>query len=1457
MTQGTADKAPYFQLRGKRLIAAFLTLLLTAASLVGVSERAHAALPEGIRYINVDLGGEEYDGTTVITAGDTLTFEIGYNADVGAGTTVDVDLPEALLDISDDFAAEVSQNDAIDSVELVDGVVRITFTDPWPSGVHEGTFAISTTIKQVEESGYGELEWSIGEEETSVEVIIKKPGDEFENVSDGSRKSGNADLSKYVTIEDGVLSLDPAILDQEITYEVALDTTEDLNNLVISDEIDELLAYVESSFQAEITQWEPNGLNKSTQDFPVTPRISGNTFEITADILGPSQLRITYTAKLAGEGARADLEAALQAELDELVASDEHGNFGVELTNRADFGERTDSSTIWIGGTIQAPAKPNPGAGFSKSADWTEQVYAPDALNEDGEFIDPPVVTYTLTTDFDTIAAEFEKGDGESLEGDILIREQLRGQADGHAEWALGEGFLTAGDVELNQIDDCADLAGFANSSEAGEYCVDGDVVWINVGPNAEAGFAEVQIKSNLLKPEAMHDDGAGTVEGSQKYRFDNLATFHWSTDGEDYSTSDQGHQGRLVINPDKGDEGHRDEGKFSKSGPADTIQVEQGETTEVDYTFTVAEGAVPDVSKSTIVDYVDWEVFERGAYQISGQYAYWIGLHGDDFDVVENADGNLEISLSAAGIDKIDEHGFDKRLVVTLTLTTLPFDGKETKEMTNKAILFGEDGDAEYNSETSSESTSFGREAEVRKRVFERDDAEWVETLKAQVDENGDLIQDVYVYRVEWIPRGGYAPGQISDVSDFLPDAVEFLGFVTEEDAATAENPTKDPVDVGGNVIASFEEDRNLVVLKQGENNYTPGAVPTAYFAVQVLDAEEPIENVIGTTRAIIEPTPGPSIDIEKWTDEDGSSGPDYDPEGKLTNDGYVGDFDDESKELTAGVEQQINFTISNDGGEALIDLTVTDATTGGTSGEIQDLVCTFPDESTGVEWDGPFEPGTQFKCVGTLPGLEAGQTHTNTATIVGTGIESGTEVTDEDPWNGHVKSYAIGDYVWVDSDRDGIQGEDEDPLAEVTVELYNENDELIGTTATDAEGRYLFDNLPAGSYKVKFTLTEEQATIYTFTSPNAGDDTGVDSNADPVTGWTEVFVLDDSNEALTNDYDRELGATEGVDPTWDAGVILKAVSVGDYVWVDENRDGIQDEGEPGIPGVTLCLVGPDGEPVTDVFGDPVGPVVTDENGYYSFENLPALSGDETYTVCIDREASEEALKPYAPTKEHQGDDRGQDSSTWEASTEPGDLHNDGDRDPTLDFGFVTKSYAIGDYVWIDSNGDGVQGEDEDPLEGVTVELYDSEGELIASTTTDEHGRYLFDNLPAGSYKVKFTLTEEQAAIYEFTTLNTGNDESSNDSDADPATGWTQEIVLGDSNDALTLEYDRELGATEGIDPTWDAGVILKQVAPDETPGPDDLPALGAEINGPLIGLAALLLLAGAATIGLVRRQS
>ncbi|WGX97266.1 SdrD B-like domain-containing protein [Nocardioides sp. L-11A] len=268
------------------------------------------------------------------------------------------------------------------------------------------------------------------------------------------------------------------------------------------------------------------------------------------------------------------------------------------------------------------------------------------------------------------------------------------------------------------------------------------------------------------------------------------------------------------------------------------------------------------------------------------------------------------------------------------------------------------------------------------------------------------------------------------------------------------------------------------------------------------------------------------------------------------------------------------------------------------------------------------------------------------------------------------------IGNRVWFDADKDGVQDADELPVPGATVTLLDSTGAVVATTTTNAAGEYYFGGdgatyqvVPGASYTVRFDVStadtsglpgSPSTSALGYTTTDSGGDDSLDSDPTPLSaGIAEVAIT----APLT---------PGSVDHTIDAGVVLPpSVSVGDYVWVDSDKDGRQDAGEPGIPGVVLVLTGPDGEPVTDVFGNPVGPVTTDAEGGYTFDDLPPLPPGQHYTVTIDQSApsTQTALQPYQPTQAGQGDREG-DSSTW--SAESSDLTQDGDRDPTLDFGFV-----------------------------------------------------------------------------------------------------------------------------------------------------------------------------------------
>ncbi|HFD39354.1 MAG TPA: DUF11 domain-containing protein, partial [Anaerolineae bacterium] len=187
-----------------------------------------------------------------------------------------------------------------------------------------------------------------------------------------------------------------------------------------------------------------------------------------------------------------------------------------------------------------------------------------------------------------------------------------------------------------------------------------------------------------------------------------------------------------------------------------------------------------------------------------------------------------------------------------------------------------------------------------------------------------------------------------------------------------------------------------------------------------------------------------------------------------------------------------------------------------------------------------------------------------------------------------------ALGDYVWEDMDADGIQNDGNTGINGVTVNLYRDVDgdgvpepsgddgAPISTTLTanDAWGNpgyYTFTRLIPGNYFVEFVPPPG----YDISPQDQGGDDALDSDADPLTGVAHVTNLVSAER----------------DPTWDAGLYIPA-ELGDYVWYDDDTDGIQDAGEPGIPGVTVTLYYSD-------TGLPVGTTTTNASGAYSFTNL------------------------------------------------------------------------------------------------------------------------------------------------------------------------------------------------------------------------------------------------------------
>ncbi len=138
-----------------------------------------------------------------------------------------------------------------------------------------------------------------------------------------------------------------------------------------------------------------------------------------------------------------------------------------------------------------------------------------------------------------------------------------------------------------------------------------------------------------------------------------------------------------------------------------------------------------------------------------------------------------------------------------------------------------------------------------------------------------------------------------------------------------------------------------------------------------------------------------------------------------------------------------------------------------------------------------------------------------------------------------------AIG--VWLDGKLQRIAGWWRTGVKNVSVALFNASGQATGlTTLTDANGYYTFTNLVPGDYYVVFNLNTLPIG-YRPTTANVGGDDALDSDADHTTGQT-------ASTGFINSGSQNM--------TLDMGII-GPVSVGDRVWMDINRDGVQDSGE------------------------------------------------------------------------------------------------------------------------------------------------------------------------------------------------------------------------------------------------------------------------------------------------------
>ena len=345
-----------------------------------------------------------------------------------------------------------------------------------------------------------------------------------------------------------------------------------------------------------------------------------------------------------------------------------------------------------------------------------------------------------------------------------------------------------------------------------------------------------------------------------------------------------------------------------------------------------------------------------------------------------------------------------------------------------------------------------------------------------------------------------------------------------------------------------------------------------------------------------------------------------------------------------------------------------------------------------------------------------------------------------------GYFVPASVGSRVWNDADGNGIQDAGETGRAGVPVTLYDSAGNQVATTTTDGNGDYSFTVLVTGDYYVVF----DQPAGLVFSQQDQGGDDALDSDADPATGRTDTFHLVPGEN----------------DPNWDAGVTPPA-SIGNKVWNDANADGIQDAGEAGVDGVTVTLY--------DSNGAIVGQTTTAGGGNYSFTGL--VPGD--YHVLFTNLPNN-----YVFSDQDQGGDDTVDSDPAPGSGLTGATHLDPDENDTSWDAGIFEPASLGNFVWHDADGDGIQDAGESGVGGVTVTIYDAQGNEIAHTTTAGDGSYSFTGLKPGSYTVAYT---DLPADYVFSPQNAGGDTAT---DSNPGSnGTTAAITLAPGANDTTID--------------------------------------------------------------------
>ncbi|QBR73267.1 SpaA isopeptide-forming pilin-related protein [Microbacterium sediminis] len=328
----------------------------------------------------------------------------------------------------------------------------------------------------------------------------------------------------------------------------------------------------------------------------------------------------------------------------------------------------------------------------------------------------------------------------------------------------------------------------------------------------------------------------------------------------------------------------------------------------------------------------------------------------------------------------------------------------------------------------------------------------------------------------------------EVSKVDDATDAPLEGAQFTLWRDV-TADGPSADDTAVV-TVATGQKGTASATDLDWGTYYWEETTAPVGYLLP---------DDVHSATVTIDAANAGTAFPISAFRDERMAPALTIDKEGTLTSDADVDGLADVGDVISYA------FTVTNTGNVALTDVAVNDdrVTVACPATELAahaDTVCTA--EYTVVEAD-----------------IAAGAV-LNTATAAGDPPAGGGDRVTSAPDSDEVPvddAGWISGLAWRDYDGDGVREAGDDPLAGITVTLRDAAGVEVATTATAADGSYLFDDVPLGDYTVAFTdVPADHHGVPQDVGGSTVESEPFDSDVDPDTAVTGTLSLTIENDEV-----------------------------------------------------------------------------------------------------------------------------------------------------------------------------------------------------------------------------------------------------------------------------------------------------------------------------------------------------